>query len=512
VIYRYDTKGGTIQDSVSSELTIAGDNEQIIPAWGISVQIHQENYYFPSGSGNITAKTTDMIESSITFSDSSKRWLMGVPDNDAYFPTNWIRSGENTPDCDPISNGYVGLPDGPAYLDPCKYPDEVGVDSERGFDGILGGVIAPHRLTGYQADYMPLAYYGTFNGSSRQNASISFLPSVNIVVTSDKSKWTRCPVVELGRYLTVSGAGPGALRKSPSVDKNGNADGTGTGMGWFPGYAVDMESGARLYMAFGENSFLGGENGADMVWNPTSNFVSNAGTPLMGGVHAIYVFSYNQKSINGYNSSFDFPAYIPSQAEDNATNVAYQKYLEVEANSLVGKRDLYGSLTWISYPLLAPGQSLLSTDVTIKLRINKEYKNFTATGANGGKPMYGWSMDEIATEVGSHDALKEGLKLINVVPNPYFAYSDYERTKLDTKVKITNLPERCTITIYNAQGKRLRQFKKDSPITYQDWNLCNEANIPVSGGVYLIHVDVPGVGEVVLKSFVAMRIPDLENL
>jgi hypothetical protein len=63
-------------------------------------------------------------------------------------------------------------------------------------------------------------------------------------------------------------------------------------------------------------------------------------------------------------------------------------------------------------------------------------------------------MDEIATEVGSHDALKEGLKLINVVPNPYFAYSDYERTKLDTKVKITNLPERCTITIYNAQGKR----------------------------------------------------------
>jgi hypothetical protein len=512
VIYRYDTKGGTIQDSVSSELTIAGDNEQIIPAWGISVQIHQENYYFPSGSGNITAKTTDMIESSITFSDSSKRWLMGVPDNDAYFPTNWIRSGENTPDCDPISNGYVGLPDGPAYLDPCKYPDEVGVDSERGFDGILGGVIAPHRLTGYQADYMPLAYYGTFNGSSRQNASISFLPSVNIVVTSDKSKWTRCPVVELGRYLTVSGAGPGALRKSPSVDKNGNADGTGTGMGWFPGYAVDMESGARLYMAFGENSFLGGENGADMVWNPTSNFVSNAGTPLMGGVHAIYVFSYNQKSINGYNSSFDFPAYIPSQAEDNATNVAYQKYLEVEANSLVGKRDLYGSLTWISYPLLAPGQSLLSTDVTIRLRINKEYKNFTATGANDGKPMYGWSMDEIATEVGSHDALKEGLKLINVVPNPYFAYSDYERTKLDTKVKITNLPERCTITIYNAQGKRLRQFKKDSPITYQDWNLCNEANIPVSGGVYLIHVDVPGVGEVVLKSFVAMRIPDLENL
>jgi hypothetical protein len=514
VIYRYDTKGGTIQDSVSSELTIAGDNEQIIPAWGISVQIHQENYYFPSGSGNITAKTTDMIESSMTYGDSSKRWLMGVPDNDAYFPTNWIRSGDYAPETDPNDPAYECLPDGPTYLNPCNYPDEAGVDPDQSYEGILEGTIAPHRLTGYQADYMPLAYCGTFNGSSRQNASISFLPSVNIVMTSDKSKWTRCPVVELGRTagLNVGGAIPGALRKSPSVDKNGNADGTGTGMGWFPGYAVDLESGARLYMAFGENSFLGGENGADMVWNPTSNFVSNVGTPLMGGMHPIYVFSYHQKSINAYNSSFDFPAYTPGVSDVNANNEAYQKYLQVELNNTQAKRDLYGSLTWISYPLLAPGQSLLSTDVTIKLRINKEYKNFTATGDNGGKPMYGWSMDEIATEVGSHDALKEGLKLINVVPNPYFAYSDYERTKLDTKVKITNLPERCTITIYNAQGKRLRQFKKDSPITYQDWNLCNEANIPVSGGVYLIHVNVPGVGEVVLKSFVAMRVPDLENL
>jgi hypothetical protein len=513
VIYRYDTKGGTIQDSVSSELTIAGDNEQIIPAWGISVQIHQENYYFPSGIGNITAKTTDMIGASMTFKDSSKHWLMGVPDNDAFFPTNWIRSGDYTPENDIMTINDC-QPNGPVYMDPCNYPDDIGADPSQKYEDILDGTIAPHRLTGFQADYMPLAYYGFFSGSSRFNASISFLPSVNIVITSDKSKWTRCPVVELGRSagLNVGGAPAGVLRKSPSVDKFGNPDGTGTGMGWFPGYAVDLESGARLYMAFGENSFLGGENGADMVWNPTERLVSNIGTPLMGGMHAIYVFSYDQKTINGYGTSFDFPAYVPSQAENNATNIAYQKYLEVELNNAQAKRDLYGSLTWISYPLLAPGQTLLSTDVTIRLRINKEYKNFTATGANGGKPMYGWSMDEIATEVGSHDALKEGLKLINVVPNPYFAYSDYERTKLDTKVKITNLPERCTITIYNAQGKRLRQFKKDSPITYQDWNLCNEANIPVSGGVYLIHVLVPGVGEVVLKSFVAMRIPDLENL
>jgi hypothetical protein len=311
VIYRYDAKGGTIQDSVSSDMAINGDNEQIIPAWGISVQIHQEKYYFPIGTGNITSKTTDMIESSIEYADSSKRWLSGVPDNDAYFPSNWIRSGDYAPETDPTAAGYEcldpALPFYETYIDPCKYPDESGVDPNQKYEGILEGTIAPHRLVGYQSDYMPLAYFGTFSGSSKTNASISFLPSVNIVMTNDKSLWTRCPVIELGRNtaLNVGACAPGAMRKSPSVDKNGNPDGTGTGMGWFPGYAVDLESGARLYLAFGENSFLGGENGADMVWNPTDRFVSNVGTPLMGGMHPVYVFSYNQKSINGYSSSYD---------------------------------------------------------------------------------------------------------------------------------------------------------------------------------------------------------------
>ena len=512
VIYRYANKGDVNPiDSVSSERTIASNNEQIIPQWGVSVQIFQTKY---SGIGNLASKSTSVIDASIEFADSSKRWLTGVKDNDAFFPTNWVRSGDYSPECDPGDPAFEGLPDGPPYLDPCKYPDEAGADPTQGYERVLEGIIAPHRLVGYQADYMPLAYFGTFSGSSKLNASISFLPSVNIVLTNDKSLWTRCPIVELGRNsaLNVGGAAPGALRKSPSVDKNGNPDGTGTGMGWFPGYAVDLESGARLYMAFGENSFLGGENGADMIWNPTDRLVSNVGTPLMGGMHPVYVFSYKQSTINGFSSGFDFPAYVPSQAETNSGNMAYTKYLEVEGNSSSAKRELYGSLTWIAYPLLAQDQTLLATDVTIRLRVNKEYKNFVGSGENAGKPMYGWSMEDIATKVGSQDMLKEALAMINVVPNPYYAFSEYERTRLDTKVKIVNLPEVCTVRIYTANGKLVRTFKKDSPQTYIDWDLTNHKAIPVAGGIYLIHVDVPNVGERVLKFFGGMRQADLQGI
>jgi hypothetical protein len=512
VIYRYANKGdATPIDSVSSERTIASDNEQIIPQWGISVQIFQTKYY---GGQGINTKRTDMIDASMTFTDSSKRWLTGVKDDDAFFPTNWIRSGDFKSITDPEDDAYECLPDGPDYLNPCSYDDELGADPTQAYEKVLNGIVAPHRLVGYQGSYMPLKYCGNYTASSKLNASISFLPSVNIVLTSDKSLWTRCPVVELGRNqaLNVGNAQPGGLRKSPSVDKNGNPDGTGTGMGWFPGYAVDLESGARLYMAFGENSFLGAENGADMIWNPTDRLVSNVGTPLMGGMHPIYVFSYNQASINGFSNGFDFPAYDPTSAVFNTNNVAYNKFVEVETNNATAKRQLYGSLSWIAYPMLESGQTLLSTDVTIRLRVNKEYKNFVATGQNGGKPMYGWSMDQIATQIGSQDMLKEALDLINVVPNPYYAFSEYERNKLDNRIKITNLPEKCQIRIYTSNGKLVRNIKKDSPMTFQDWDLTNHAGIPVSSGIYLIHVEVPNVGERVLKAFIAMRMVDLQNI
>jgi hypothetical protein len=527
VIYRYDKKGGELLDSVLSERTIQENNEQIIPQWGISVNIKQTSYLNIPGLDDKQKqqnRTTDIIEASIDFEDSSKRWLSFISDNDIFFPTNWIRSGDYFSEKNENEQGYSCQPGALPYLNPCNYDDEgkiVGlnkkffaVDKNKVFAKLLGGGVAPHRLVGYQADYMPMAYFGNYNPLFRDYSSLSFLPSVDIVITSDKSKWTRCPVIELGRdkNLNIGGAEAGALRKSSSVDKEGNSDGTGTGMGWFPGYAVDLESGARLYMAFGENSFLGDENGSDMIWNPTSNVVSGTSNPLMGGMHAIYVFSYKQSTINKFTGGYDFPAYIPSEGENIATNHAYQRMLKVMTNSSLEKLKFYGSLTWVAYPVLSNDQKLNSTDATIKLRVNKEYKDFVATGENGGRPMYSWSMDDIATQTGSKDQLAEALKLINVVPNPYYAFSEYERTRLDTRVKITNLPERCTVRIYTVNGKLVRTFKKDSPVTSLDWDLNNNKGIPVAGGVYLIHVEVPEVGEVILKFFGGMRQVDLQGI
>jgi hypothetical protein len=110
--------------------------------------------------------------------------------------------------------------------------------------------------------------------------------------------------------------------------------------------------------------------------------------------------------------------------------------------------------------------------------------------------------NEVATDV---------LDKINIVPNPYYGYSDYESNQLDNRVRLTNLPEICTIKIFSVNGTLIREYDKDEDLTYLDWDLKNQAGIPVASGVYIIHVDVPGVGEKVLKWFGVMRPIDLDT-
>jgi len=509
--YRYESKGGALIDSVRSERAISSDNEQIIPDWGVSIQIYQEKYVAPESlAGASNTFVTSLISASLNYSDSTKQWLSFIEDNDIYYPTNWIRSGTFEPD--PANAD----PNQEEWLNENAYPDEIGQDPAKDFARILGGGVAPHRLTGYQSDYMPLAYHPNAAANitlSRKNAGISYLPSVDIVLTSDKSKWTRCPVIELGREpgFTVGGAVHGELRKSPSVNKNGTDDGSGTmGMGWFPGYAIDLETGTRMHLAFGENSFLAADGGADMIWNPSSR-VLDGGNPIFGGLQPIWVFAADMKDVNAYTTLVNMPAYDP-----NAPNVLEQQF-DLLANGTSAQKSaaaklIYSNLMWIVNPVLTPGKSLLSSTATIKLRMNKEYHNYTATGQNNGKGMYSWNMDDIATSTRNPNALAEALEMINVVPNPYYAFSEYEQTRLETKVKITNLPEKCNIKIYSSNGKLVRSFKKDSPVTSLDWDLNNHQRIAVASGVYLIHVEVPEIGERVLKLFLGVRQTDLQGI
>jgi hypothetical protein len=284
-----------------------------------------------------------------------------------------------------------------------------------------------------------------------------------------------------------------------------------------------------LNIMFGENSWLVAENGRDMIWNPTSNFVDYGGNPVFGGQHYIYIMS-NTK-IPGIGETLNFPAYdadvFLTKLITNSTQLAD-----------LYKRDAYASTMYVSIPLAVPNQELLSNDVTIKIRVAKPYERYLSLPQpdslanpltnNNYYPVYQFNTDAIATEVKNYDKQKTDLDLINVVPNPYYAYDDYERSQLDNRIKITNLPSQCTVTIFNVTGTLIRQYKIDkSSITLPrsstsglntdaktsiDWDLKNFAGIPIAGGVYLIHVKADNIGEITIKWFGVLRPVDLNSL
>ncbi|HRE74928.1 MAG TPA: T9SS type A sorting domain-containing protein [Flavobacteriales bacterium] len=500
---------------VSSSSTIRINNEQLIPELGISIAIEQYKYTTISGS----QQYTEPISGEIFFADSSKRWLVGVPDGEGSGPQNWLRAGTQYVACD--AGAY---PD--PQNDPCNYNDYQGLDNTESYENLAGGTWGPYRLCASSinsggvefpaATAVGSGYAGTV-GTLGSAASLHTLPNVDIVFTSDMSKWTRCPVLEMQESAALSQGGrtKQKMRAAQSVDKFGNPDGTGTGMGWFPGYAIDVATGERLNMAFGEDSWLGVDNGRDMKFNPTNRLYSNLGDPIFGGKHYVYVFTNQDREIPFADRmpAYDGGAYIQTKLSSGTS-----------ANEL----RVWRSCVWVGMPMLASGFTFsdprnIPTEARVKLRVkrmyeaystnNAEYLPDTTTATNGWRPKYRFSLDNLATQTYlTTDEIKDSiLSLINIVPNPYYAVSDYETGRLDTRVKVTNLPERATVRIYNVSGQLIRTYTKDSPLTSLDWDLKNQAGIPIASGIYIVHVEVPEVGEKILKWFGAMRPPDLQN-
>lgn len=473
-----------------SDTTIKVRNEQLILDWGLSLTINQET--FINSSDKIkTKKSPTFLEATRTFDDSTKQWLSGISDRDGNPSFNWIRSGT-------VDDGVA--------LDAlnCTYnSDYAGIDDDEEFESVLGGSFAPYGLVSFGDCFgEPVSY----DMRTTLPTDINNLSSIDIVITSDESKWTRAAVIEMQNddKLSQGGVKKMRLRGAPSLGKDEKPDGTGDGFSYFPGYAINVNTGERLNMAFGEDSWLGGFNGSDMLWNPSSSFTSGAGDIVMGGKHFIYVFE--NQNLDGQMPAYDGGEFMKAQLEGSSS--AQQK--------------VWKSCMWVGMPILTEGSQFLSTDVRIRLRVSSEYEKYshdksnfqdissTANSRNDWNPLYSFNTADVAAEFNADSALS-ALDYINIVPNPYYAYSEYEETRLENKVKMINLPQTCTIKIFNTGGALIKTFTKDSEVPFIDWDLTNHANVPISSGVYIIHIDVPGVGEKVLKWMGVMRVPDLEN-
>ena len=378
-----------INDASGNIVSFANDDievgsEKYISSLGLNIKVLQA---VNPGSDPDNIENNGLISGSIEFENSNDRWLSGVPDRDdesAFFSLwgfNWIRSGTYVNETNAQLSDY-------SSDDPNGAFEQAVVQTTTAFGGFewTGGTWAPYRYASYFNDGPGLS------NSITNLAKLENLNSVDIVITDDQSKWSRVCVVEAqdDPNLSQGEQVKMGLRKVPSVDKDGNEDDSNTtGMGWFPGYAIDIETGERLNIIFSEDSWQTSENGNDMLWNPTGRLVTNefpqfdqtapageqftGGNYLLGGKHFIYVVKGESwvKATDEYINDINECDFSPNY--DESTWI-YEKLME---ESLTSKWAVFKNVTWVGMPVLAPGRSLnLSNKATIKLRVTKPYKQY----------------------------------------------------------------------------------------------------------------------------------------
>ena len=170
--------------------------------------------------------------------------------------------------------------------------------------------------------------------------------------------------------------------------------------------------------------------------------------------------------------------------------------------------------------LFRPGSTGLTTDTTTwGIVITKPADTTVAPRAPGNgdvlliatrRPFSTIDRFTITTE-GSTVSTERASSLMDqiyVVPNPYVGLSDIEptnrlpgATRGERRIYFEHLPSLCTIRIFTINGDLVQTLNHDAGVQNgrEYWNLLNRDGFSVSYGVYIAHIDAPGVGEKILK-------------
>ena len=341
-------------------------------------------------------------------------------------------------------------------------------------------------------------------GASVNSLRYRDLNNVDIVLTSDKSKWSKCMVVESTAPDFVSSGTLGnrknfELRSNPSIDQNGNPLNDGTsGFSYFPGYAVDVETGERLNIFFGESSLfidtlinINGNLtnlksllkdeialGGDMIFNPSSQVVIEDLVVRDPVTSEIISFNDPRAAVAGGQHYI----YVTRQAYDGCALLATR--LKRNANgstaSNLNRGKVGAAITWTSFPILADNtqltplsQGLIPNDLIIKLRVDNPYGESRRYNIErerecetvGDHPVYEFGFDNFVSFVSSDNSLER----VFLSPNPT------SLVQSEIVLKLYNLPAESSVSIIDINGNLVKKF------------LPSEANVETLSG--------PGVTE-----------------
>jgi hypothetical protein len=171
---------------------------------------------------------------------------------------------------------------------------------------------------------------------------------------------------------------------------------------------------------------------------------------------------------------------------------------------------------------LAVDGSVLAGTVPVLYAIAPRYRSVDDVIDDGDQIEAVWASPATANDVydfstttlvrGNQTFATGKLDRIRAVPNPYYNRSRYELNQFARVIRFINMPENATVRIFNLSGALVRTLQKTEIATsILEWNLLTDNELPVASGVYIFHVEAPGVGSTFGRMVVFMEKERLNN-
>ena len=245
------------------------------------------------------------------------------------------------------------------------------------------------------------------------------------------------------------------------------------------------------------NPSEGLENGVgDLSWTKGEEISFTNDTVLIAG-----------EELAKYNFNLKVDYRIPTGKQ---FNMAWSSTLEYSENDTV----FFSQMFWVtSSPSKNVQPSVLFVD-----------NNNDGVNDNSWKPIYPWENGDKLV-IGPSKFFENGdnwisdmsvlgkvstvvdttLDTIKVVPNPYIVRSRFNETSISRKLRFTNLPQECRISIFTVTGELVKVLDHNNQFDGNEWwDLRSANNQEIAPGLYIYHVESNN-GEEKIGKFAVIR-------
>jgi hypothetical protein len=136
---------------------------------------------------------------------------------------------------------------------------------------------------------------------------------------------------------------------------------------------------------------------------------------------------------------------------------------------------------------LVEGHNLNESDIVFKIRPALRL-------SPGNKYAFRTFGTAASQEVAKTDVLRQ----VKCFPNPYLGFNRFEQNNFTRFITFSHLPAKAIVRIFNLGGVLVRTLTKGindaDNSQFLQWNLQNEAGLPVASGIYIARIEFPDLG------------------